>query len=76
MNGDGWSDVVVGAPLWLSGRGAAYLYHGSSAGISNRAAQGVFGASGYLKGASVASVLERPRRMPDLTLLLGLSMYH
>ena len=33
MNGDGYGDVVVGAPL-LSSYGGAYVYHGSSAGLS------------------------------------------
>jgi len=33
VNGDGYGDVVVGAPL-LSSYGGAYVYHGSSAGLS------------------------------------------
>jgi len=37
VNGDGYSDVIVGAPLYDNGEtdeGRAYLYHGSAAGLS------------------------------------------
>ena len=37
VNGDGFSDVVVGAPRYTNGQiyeGAAYIYHGSATGIS------------------------------------------
>jgi hypothetical protein len=36
VNGDGYADIVVGAPLWDSGQtneGAAWIYHGSAAGL-------------------------------------------
>jgi hypothetical protein len=36
VNGDGYSDIIVGAPgrvLSVSGQGAAYVYHGSSTGL-------------------------------------------
>ncbi len=41
VNGDGYSDVIVGAILYDNGQtdeGAAFVYHGSAAGISNTAA--------------------------------------
>jgi hypothetical protein len=37
VNGDGYSDVIVGAPNFDNGQtneGAAFIYHGSPAGIS------------------------------------------
>jgi hypothetical protein len=37
VNGDGYSDIVVGAPLYDNGEndeGRAYIYHGASAGIA------------------------------------------
>mgnify|MGYP000111778957 CR=1 FL=1 len=41
VNGDGYSDVIVGAHLYDNGQsneGAAFIYHGSSSGISTTAA--------------------------------------
>ena len=41
MNGDGYSDVIVGAYLYDNGQtdeGAAFIYHGSSSGLSTTAA--------------------------------------
>ena len=41
VNGDGFSDVIVGAPLYDKGQqdeGAAFIYHGSAAGIGLLAA--------------------------------------
>ncbi|MEO8503968.1 MAG: integrin alpha [Acidobacteriota bacterium] len=37
VNGDGYGDVIVGAPLWdagLADEGRAFIYHGSSAGLT------------------------------------------
>ena len=34
VNGDGYDDVVVGAPAYSSSTGAAYVYYGSSAGVT------------------------------------------
>ena len=37
MNGDGYADVIVGAPLYDNGQtdeGRAYVYHGSAAGLA------------------------------------------
>ena len=59
VNGDGYSDVIVGAYLWDAGpdfSGAAFVHHGSATGINTTAAamvRGVFSA-GFL-GSSVAS---------------------
>jgi hypothetical protein len=42
VNGDGYSDVIVGANLYDNGEadeGAAFIYHGSSTGISTTAAK-------------------------------------
>ncbi len=41
VNGDGYSDVIVGAPAYhngQSGEGRSYLYHGSAAGLGATAA--------------------------------------
>jgi hypothetical protein len=41
VNGDGYSDVIVGAHLYSNGQsdeGASFVYHGSAAGISTTAA--------------------------------------
>jgi len=38
VNGDGYSDVVIGSPKFTNGQteeGAAYVYHGSSTGLQN-----------------------------------------
>jgi hypothetical protein len=38
VNGDGYSDIIVGAPYYDEGQsneGAAYVYHGSSSGLSS-----------------------------------------
>jgi hypothetical protein len=37
VNGDGYADVIVGAPYYDNGEtdeGRAYVYHGSSSGLS------------------------------------------
>jgi hypothetical protein len=59
VNGDGYSDVIVGAALYDNGQtdeGAAFVYHGSASGISTTAAATVESnqASANL-GVSVAS---------------------
>ena len=44
VNGDGYSDVIVGAPHYGDGyadEGAAYVYHGSASGLSSTAAWSV-----------------------------------
>ena len=60
VNGDGFSDVIVGAPLYdgaqLDG-GAAYVYLGSSSGLSASASWNVQGdKNGAQYGGSVATV--------------------
>lgn len=37
VNGDGYSDVIVGARFYNSRQGAAFVYHGSDTGLSNNA---------------------------------------
>jgi hypothetical protein len=57
VNGDGFGDVVVGAPGYfasLSTRGAIYVYHGSSSGLSTTVARFNMGSPGNLLGTSVA----------------------
>jgi hypothetical protein len=51
MNGDGYADVVVGAPL--TGTGAAYIYMGGPGGLSSTPSQTLTG--GSLFGSSVAT---------------------
>ncbi len=34
VNGDGYDDVIVGAPMWNSGEGRAYVYFGSAGGLA------------------------------------------
>ena len=59
VNGDGYSDLVVGAPNWadtLTYEGAAFLYLGSASGLPTTASWSVVGGQGlaYL-GRSVAA---------------------
>jgi large repetitive protein len=37
VNGDGYDDIIVGAYVYDSGMGRAYVYHGSAAGIASTA---------------------------------------
>ncbi|HNM68454.1 MAG TPA: FG-GAP-like repeat-containing protein [Flavobacteriales bacterium] len=50
VNGDGYSDVIVGAPL--NGTGRAYLFLGAAGGLATSPANTLAGGSGF--GASVA----------------------
>jgi hypothetical protein len=61
VNGDGYADVVVGAPYYTNGEndeGRAYVYHGSAVGLSTTAdwiiesnqANGIFGVSVSIAG--------------------------
>ena len=60
VNGDGDSDVIVGAPLFDSGQsneGVAFVYHGSAGGVSENADVRLEGnQTGAELGASVAGV--------------------
>lgn len=56
VNGDGYDDVIIGAPLYAGDRGAAFVYHGSATGLSFEAAWTADGESyGDLFGYSVAT---------------------
>ena len=37
VNGDGFSDLIIGAPHWQQGRGKVYVYYGSAKGLSAQA---------------------------------------
>lgn len=52
VNGDGYADVLVGAPL-NGGFGRTYLYHGGPAGLNGTPALILNGSPGSLFGASV-----------------------
>ena len=39
VNGDGWADAAVGAPLEEGHRGALYVFHGAAGGLRERHAQ-------------------------------------
>jgi hypothetical protein len=54
INGDGYADLVVGAPL-SGGTGAAYVYLGSAAGLATSPALTWAGTAGSEFGASVAT---------------------
>ena len=60
VNGDGYSDVVVGAPNYDNGQtdeGAFFVYHGSATGISTTAAKmGESNQAGATLGVSVSSI--------------------
>lgn len=60
VNGDGYNDVVVGAYGYETGilfdNGAAFVYHGSAAGVAAAAAASVYGTQDFgLMGNSVSS---------------------
>ena len=57
VNGDGYADLIVGAPESISKRGRAYVFHGGASGVAPTASATFDGlaANDYL-GASVASI--------------------
>ena len=59
VNGDGYSDVIVGAPFYYNTvgiEGAVFVYHGSLRGLAKTASWSAFGAQYDARlGASVAS---------------------
>lgn len=60
VNGDGYSDVIIGAPLFSNGQneeGAAFIYHGSDSGLVDSPARILEGAlaDGHF-GTSVAGI--------------------
>ncbi len=54
INNDGYDDVIVGAPNYASGAGLAYVYKGSSTGVSSTASTALVGSTGSLFGTSVS----------------------
>lgn len=58
VNGDGWQDVVIGAPLYdqtLQNEGAAFIYYGSESGLATDPGCTMLGGeAGTLFGAAVA----------------------
>ena len=46
VNGDGYDDLAVGAPIVSSGVGRVYVYHGSASGLSSSASTTLAGAAG------------------------------
>lgn len=59
VNGDGYSDIIIGAPKFtqsLIEEGAAFVYYGSESGLSARPNWAAYGAESYADfGSSVAS---------------------
>jgi hypothetical protein len=55
VNGDGFSDVVVGAYLHANGAGQVYVYHGSVNGLSDSPSWTVSGPQGGAYGFAVAT---------------------
>ncbi len=54
VNGDGYADVIVGAPL-AGGAGAAYIHHGSPSGIAAAPTTVLVGTAGSEFGAAVSA---------------------
>ncbi len=55
INGDGFSDVIVGAPYYDGNRGAVFIYHGSAAGLPAAANKMALGQTSSLFGYSVST---------------------
>ena len=55
VNNDGYDDIIVGSPGYNSGFGRAYVYHGSSSGVSGTATTTITGTSVSYLGYSVSS---------------------
>jgi hypothetical protein len=55
VNGDGYSDVIVGAPTWTVSLGAAFIYLGGSSGLAPEYSWARPGATDNIFGASVST---------------------
>lgn len=55
VNGDGYSDIIVGAFNYMEGAGAAYVYMGSAGGLSGTAAVSLSGSAGSFFGRCVST---------------------
>jgi hypothetical protein len=61
VNGDGYADVIVGAPSYLSNTGKIYIYYGSSSGLSSTSVLSIAGENqGDYFGHSVATAGDIP----------------
>ncbi len=56
VNADGYDDVIVGAYNYSSGTGVAYVYHGSSSGLSTTASTTLAGSTSSYFGYSVSGI--------------------
>ncbi len=56
VNNDGYDDVAVGSPAYSSNAGRAYVFHGSSSGVSTTASTTISGAPSTYTGACVTAV--------------------
>ena len=55
VNGDGYSDLAVGAPTWGSNQGKVYVFHGSAGGLTGTAASPAFSVTGETAGDEFGS---------------------
>ena len=55
INGDGYSDVAIGAPSWSSKLGQASVYYGSATGLSSGSVSTITGTSAKSLGTALAA---------------------
>ena len=60
VNGDGFDDVIIGAPVNFGMRGEAYIFHGSASGIADCNMSGACTANTTLTGAVVSDEFGLP----------------
>jgi hypothetical protein len=54
VNGDGYDDIVVGAPHYNGSYGAAYVFHGSASGVNSDAAWSIYAEATNFLGEHVS----------------------